>query len=62
MKRGWSLRKFEGKWCEEEFSEGTLSEDTLSVEIPDDGDTIEIRASSREGLTFTGTYHFREAR
>ena len=60
MKRGWSLRKFEGKWCEEEFSEGTLTEDTLALEIPDDGDTIEVRASSRDGLTFTGIYHFRE--
>lgn len=61
MKRGWSLRKFEGKWCEEEFSTAILAENILDLEIPDDGDTIEVRAVSGDGgLTLTGTYHFRE--
>lgn len=60
MKRGWSIRKFEEKWHEEEFLNGTATENDLALDIPDDGDTIEIRASSHDGLTFIGIYHFRE--
>ena len=60
MTDGWSLRKFEDRWYEEQLIDHALSETSLTFDVPEDGDTIEVRASSNDGVLYQGDYHFRD--
>lgn len=61
MRNGWSLYHYEGQWHRHEFQEADLSDTKLTLEITiEDGDTVTVTASSRDGVRYQGDYRYRE--
>jgi len=57
---GWSLYKYDGQWHEESFSEASLSDASLVIELHRDGDTVTLTAASKDGVRYSGDYRYRE--
>jgi len=61
MGNGWSLYHYEGQWHRHEFHEASLSDSKLVIEIAiEDGETVTVTASSRDGVRYQGDYRYRE--
>lgn len=60
MRKGWSLYQYEGQWHEETFSEMVLSDTSLVIELDRDGDTVTVNTVSKDGVSYTGDYRYRE--
>lgn len=61
MSKGWALHQLEGQWHSEECTRATISDTKCELDLLDgEGDTITVTASSEDGVTYRGTYHYRE--
>ena len=60
MPDGWSLSKYDGRWSEEAFSDGLLSDTKLVIDLDREGDTVTVTAVSTDGVMYKGDYRYRE--